>query len=169
MTFEVFPALIAGLAATLVMSAMMTMSASMGLTRMPPMPLVMGSMMTGDPDRARRIGAAIHYGVMGTVVFGLAYAALFVSFGSASALTGVLIGAAHGLILGAVGMPMMPAMHPRMDPSGDGPPVDTSGGGMVLSPPGLFGQRWGAMTPVGLVVGHVIYGVVAALVYGAVA
>lgn len=167
MTFEIVPALIAGLAATLVMSAMMAMAASAGMTRMPPMPLMMGSMMTGDPRQAFRLGAMIHYLVMGTLVFGLLYAALFTSFDSSSVLTGVAIGAVHGLVVGGMAMPMMPAMHPRMSASPDGPAADTSTGTVALSAPGFFGSNWGAMTPVGLVAGHVVYGLIAALIYGA--
>lgn len=167
MTFEFLPALIAGLVATLVMSAMMTMSASMGMTRMPPMPLVIGTMMSGEADRARRIGAMIHYVVLGAIVFGLLYGALFTAFDSSSVLTGILIGAAHGVVVGAIGMPMMPAVHPRMTTDSDGPAVDTSDGSVVLSAPGFFGVHWGAMTPMGLIVGHVVYGLIAALVYGA--
>jgi hypothetical protein len=170
-TFQLVPALVAGLAATLVMTAMMTMSSAAGMTRMPSMPLVMGSMMTGDPARARRLGGMIHYVLMGTIIFGLAYAALFSAFGTASALTGILVGAVHGLIVGAVGMPMMPTMHPRMAAPSDSdtPAVDLSGGTVTLSAPGFFAFRWGAMTPVGLVAGHVVYGLVLALIYGALA
>jgi hypothetical protein len=166
-TFEVVPALVAGLAATIVMSAMMSMAASAGMTRMPPMPLVMGSMMTGEPRQAVRLGTMLHYLVMGTLVFGLLYAALFTSFGSSSVLTGVAIGAVHGLVVGAMAMPMMPAMHPRMSASSEGPAADTSSGTVVLSAPGFFASNWGSMTPVGLVAGHVVYGLVAALIYGA--
>lgn len=167
MTFELLPALVAGLAATLVMSAMMSMSASMGMTRMPTMSLLMGAMMSGDQDRAKRIGAMIHYIVMGTIVFGLAYGALFTAFDSSSALTGILIGAVHGLAVGAIGMPMMPAMHSRMSKDPGEPVVDTSSGSVVLSAPGFFGVQWGAMTAMGLIIGHVVYGLIAALIYGA--
>ncbi len=167
MAFEVVPALVAGLAGTLVMTAMMTMGASAGMTRMPPMPLVMGSMMTGDPRKALRLGAMIHYLVLGTIVFGLLYAALFMWFDSASVLTGVAIGAVHGLVVGAIGMPMMPAMHPRMSESSEGPPADTSTGTVVLSAPGFLGLSWGSMTPVGLIAGHVVYGLIVAIAYGA--
>lgn len=169
MTFEIVPALVAGLAATVVMTALMTMAASTGMSKMPPMPMVMGSMMSGDPDRARRIGTLLHVGVMGTVVFGLVYAALFASFGSASLLTGVAIGGAHGLIVGAVGMPMMPVLHPRMEHRAGAAPLEISGGTVQLTAPGFFGINWGGMTPMGLVVGHIVYGIVAALVYGALA
>ncbi|MEX2252383.1 MAG: DUF6789 family protein, partial [Acidimicrobiia bacterium] len=168
LTFDVLAALIAGLAGTLVMTAMMTLAASAGLTQMPPMTLVAGSMMSEDPERAKRFGVMIHYIVMGTVVFGIVYAALFAGLGSAAALTGALIGAVHGIVVGAMAMPMMPAIHPRMTSSGSAarqPAVDITGGAVVLSAPGIFGSRWGAVTPIALVVGHVVYGVVAALAY----
>jgi hypothetical protein len=35
-----------------------------------------------------------------------------------------------------------------------------------LVAPGLFAKNYGPMTPVGLVMGHVVYGLVVALVYG---
>jgi uncharacterized membrane protein YagU involved in acid resistance len=165
---EFLPALVAGLAATIVMSAMMTAAAKMGLTKMPPMHLILGSMMTADSDQARRLGMMLHYIVMGTVVFGLAYAALFTAFDSASAVTGIVIGAVHGLILGGVAMPMMPAMHPRMSAApGDVPVLTEHMGEVALTTPGFFGIRWGGMTPVGILVGHVVYGLVVALIYDA--
>jgi uncharacterized membrane protein YagU involved in acid resistance len=106
---------------------------------------------------------------MGTIVFGIVYGFLFTTLDSSSLVTGVALGAVHGLLVGAIGMPMMPRMHPRMTAAADGPAADTSGGTVVLSEPGFFGSRWGAMTPVGLVMGHVVYGIIVALVYGVLA
>jgi hypothetical protein len=170
MTFEVLPALVAGLTGTIVMSAMMAMASAGGMTRMPPMPLVVGSMMSGDPRKAKRFGVVIHFVLMGTLVFGIAYAALFAGLGSAAVSTGALIGLAHGVVVGAVAMPMMPAVHPRMTaPSATQAAVDTSGGTVTLSAPGVFGSKWGAMTPVGLVAGHVVYGIIVAAVYSSLA
>lgn len=71
-------------------------------------------------------------------------------------------------------MPPMPAMHPRMSrrlvPAGgsdDGSTVVTGAGGeLELRAPGVLGKEWGAMTPVGLLMGHAVYGVVLALLYG---
>ncbi len=166
MTFEFVPALAAGLGATAAMSLTMIAAAAMHLTDMPPMPLVLGSMMSADPHRARRLGAILHYIVMGTVVFGLAYAALFAAFGSASVGIGVLIGAIHGVIFLAA-MPMIPAMHPRMDTMATGSALISEDGTLAVPAPGPFGVRWGAMTPVGIVVGHAVYGLVAALMYTA--
>jgi hypothetical protein len=166
MTFEIIPALIAGFLATVVMTAMMTAASRMGLTNMPPMTLVMGSMMSGESDRARRIGMMLHYIVMGTVAFGLAYAALITAFDSASALTGVLIGAVQGVVVGGMALPMMPAIHPRMSNDlVDGPVVTEDQGEVKLTAPGFFGTRWGGITPLGLIGGHVVFGLVLALVY----
>jgi hypothetical protein len=168
MSFEVLPALVAGLLATVVMSAMMALGRSSGLTSMPPMPLVIGTMMSGDEKSASRIGLAIHYGMMGTLVFGLLYGALLTGLGGTPVLTGAAIGLVHGLVVGLVALPMMPAVHPRMSAAADGPRTDSvvvEGGVVTLTAPGVLGSKWGAMTPMGLVVGHVVYGVVAAVVY----
>lgn len=166
MEFSILAALVAGLVGTAVMSTMMKMSGKLGMTDMPPMELVTGSMMSGDPDRANQLGIALHWVMMGTVVFGLGYAALFNALGSASWLTGVGIGAVHGLMVGLVFMPMMPSMHPRMtrQPVFAGT-VDPDASTVTLAAPGVMGSRWGGMTPVGLLMGHVVYGLVVALVY----
>ncbi len=71
--FDLVAALVAGVVATVVMSAMMAMAASAGMTDMPTMPLISGAMVTGDRSAANRIGSVMHYLVMGTVAFGIAY------------------------------------------------------------------------------------------------
>jgi hypothetical protein len=55
---------------------------------MPPIELVTGSMFSGDPETARRIGFVVHWIMMGTMIFGVGYAALFLAVGSASWLVG---------------------------------------------------------------------------------
>lgn len=72
-------------------------------------------MMSGDRKKATAIGAMVHFVVMGTVVFGLAYAALFTPFDHDAWWVGLAIGVVHGLVVGVVAMPMMPKMHPRME------------------------------------------------------
>lgn len=169
MEFSILGALVAGLVGTAVMSTMMKMSRKMGMTDMPPMELVTGSMMSGDRDRAMQVGIVLHWIMMGMVVFGLGYAALFNAFDSASWLTGVAIGAVHGLMVGLVFMPMMPTMRPRMtrEPVFAGT-VDQDATEVQLAARGVMGARWGGMTPVGLRMGHVVYGLVVALVYQAI-
>lgn len=166
MEFSLIGGLVAGIIGTAVMSIMMRMSGKMGMTDMPAMELVTGSMMSGDLGRAKQLGIMLHWIVMGTIVFGLGYAALFTAFGSASWLVGLVIGVVHGLVVGVVFMPMMATMHPRMsqDPTFSGT-VDVSAGSVRLAAPGMLGAKWGGMTPVGLVMGHAVYGLVVALVY----
>ncbi len=87
------------------------------------------------------------------------YAAVFHWFDSASWLVGLVTGLIHGVVVGALAMPMMATVHPRMRGSGDG---------FRLDAPGFMGINYGKGTPMGLLAGHVIYGVVVALVYAAV-
>lgn len=168
--FEIGPALLAGFVATIVMSLMMAGAKAAGMTNMTPMPLVMGAMFSGDRKKALTIGAMAHYLMMGTIVFGIGYAALFTAFDEDAWWLGALIGAVHGLVVGLMAMPMMPSMHPRMSstlPGPDGQTVVETGGEVQLAAPGVLGARWGGMTPVGLLMGHVVYGLVLALVYTA--
>lgn len=158
------PALVGGLVATIVMSALMAASWAMNLTEMPPMPLFVGGMMSEKPGRARAIGLMVHYLVMGTVVFGLIYGWLFALFDSASALTGGLVGLGHGIVVGLM-MAMMSSIHPRIADTPGTHETQSPRAPLRFSDPRVFGVGWGAMTPVGLVVGHFVYGVVLALVY----
>lgn len=47
--------------------------------------------------------------------------------------------------------------------------LGAKGDEVELAPPGMLGRNWGAMTPIGVLTGHAVYGAVAALVYGSVA
>ena len=157
MEFEVVPALVAGFGGTVVMTAMMMMGKSMGMTTMD-ITLIAGGMVSGDERKARRAGMLIHFIVMGTVVFGVAYALVFQALDSASWAVGLVLGLVHGAVVGIVGMPMMGAVHPRMRPAT---------AGFQLDLPGIMGINYGKGTPMGLVMGHAIYGLVAALIYSA--
>lgn len=169
MSFELVAVLVAGLAGSLVMSATMQMATRAGLTQMAPMELVTGSMMSSDRAVASRLGIMIHYGVMETAVFGIAYAGLFSALGNGSVGTGALIGVAHGILFGLVGMPMMPALHARMSSTAVAPGgnvLSFDGGQRTLTAPGVLGSKeGGGMTPIGIVVGHIVYGIVVAGVY----
>lgn len=170
-TFDIVAALVAGLTATVAMTVLMQASSAMGMTKMPSMALIQGSMFTGDEARAKQIGMVTHVIMMGTVVFGLVYAGLFTAIGSAGPLTGLAIGLAHGVAAG-MAMAMMGAMHPRMEAPlvvSDGEVVHATAGEVRLVEPGLFAKNYGSMTPVGLLMGHAVYGLVAALVYNALA
>ncbi len=162
--------LIAAFLGTVAMTVLMRASIAMGATNMPPMPLIQGAMVTDDPSKAQKIGIVTHGLVMGTVVFGVIYAGLFAALGTASWLAGVVIGAIHGVIAGLV-LPMMGRNHPRMESasafSGD-TTVTHEAGRLRITRPDPFGINYGPMTPVGLLMAHVVFGLVVALVYGAV-
>ena len=162
MDFDFWSAVVAGIAGGVVMTAMMTMAKAAGLTRMD-MALIEGSMFTGDAAKAKALGLFMHLIVMSGVVFGSIYAALLAGFDVSEVNAwwyGIIFGGVHGIIAG-LAMVMMPAMHPRMSAGA------SSGGGVHLDPPGLFAHNMGKATPIGLVVGHVLYGLVFALVYAA--
>lgn len=169
MEFEIWPALLAGFSGVIAMMLFMRVVTAMGMTNMPPMPLVQGAMVTDDPDTATRIGMFTHAIVGGTVVFGVTYAVLFTAFGTASWTSGALIGVAHGLLMGA-GLKPMGAMHPRMLPasafSGD-TAWRHDGQHLEIEDAGLFGVNYGSMTPTVFVLSHVVYGLVLGAVYNA--
>lgn len=75
--FDIVAALIAGFVGTVVMSLLMNASKAAGMTDMPRMPFVMGSMVSGEHKTAMGIGAVLHFIVMGHAVFGLVVALLY--------------------------------------------------------------------------------------------
>lgn len=134
-------AIIAGLVGTAVMTALMMTAPSMGLPKMDIIGLL-GSMVSEDEGQARLIGTVMHF-AMGSI-FAIVYALLWSSgIGAVSWLWGIIFGLVHGVIV-AVVMPMMLNMHPR-------PPQLEGGAGMLM----------------GMLAGHVLFGLVVALVYGA--
>ena len=165
MGYEFWPAVLAGLAGGLVMTAMMIAMQKAGKTTMD-MVLIEGSMFTGDRGKAKAIGLMMHLVVMGALVIGSIYALLFawldVDSGNAW-WVGAVIGLAHGLLAG-VAMAMMPAMHPRMHAGATTAPA-AAGSPVELEPPGMFAKNYGAATPPGLVMAHVVYGLIVGLVY----
>lgn len=171
MHFDVIAALVAGFVATSAMTVVMGFAKARGLTRMPSFELVTGSLVSPDPEQARRVGLLIHYGVMGSLVFGVGYGAVFAMLDSATWLDGLIVGLIHGFVVGMLFLPAMPALHPRVEPAlaGVAGPVVRARDGVWLKPPGVLGKDWGDGTPAGVVAGHVVYGIVAALVYGGLA
>ncbi|OMQ16649.1 hypothetical protein A7K94_0201010 [Modestobacter sp. VKM Ac-2676] len=166
MDFEFWPAVLAGLAGGVVMSALMAMMRKAGKTQMD-MALIEGAMFTGDRGRAKVIGLMMHLVVLSALVIGSLYALLFtwleVESGNAWWVGG-LLGIAHGLIAG-VAMAVLPAVHPRMHAGASTAPADVSGSPVELEPPGAFAKNYGGATPPGLVMAHVVYGLVVGLVY----
>lgn len=168
MEFDILAGLLAGFIGTIAMTAMMKGATTAGMTNMPGMPLILGSMTTDDPDKAKKIGMVLHVVVMGSVVFGTIYAAIFAAVAMSPWLTGLVVGLVHGLVFGVVAK-MMGSTHPKMEGvssfTGDATWThDTTG--IHIAEPGLFAKNYGGITPTGIVVAHALYGLVAGLVYG---
>jgi hypothetical protein len=141
-----------GLLATAALTAVLILSQLAGLTRMD-LPMMLGTLVADDPDRARVVGFLIHLG-MGQL-FALGYALVFALVGHA----GWLLGAGRGLL--HAGVPLLPGIHPRMASPRAGPAA-----GPALQPPGLLGLSYGRQTVLVGLVAHVVYGLALGLLLG---
>lgn len=152
--------LVAGGVATVVMTLLMQIGAAMGMTRMN-MPLMLGSMLVRERERARKLGWMMHFA--NGLAFGLVYALVFWAVDPVSVASawwiGLVVGAVHGVVALAA-MPMMSAMHPRVRPAG----AASAAGDVALPEFGFGGRGFGAGTPAGIMVGHLVFGLVWGLV-----
>ena len=148
-----------GLLATTALTAVMTTAQLAGLTRLD-LPLVLGTLVSEDPDRARSAGFVIH--LAAGQCFALGYAAVFALLGRATWWLGGLLGLLHVTAALLVLLPLLPGVHPRMASHRAGP-----GSRAVLEPPGLLALSYGAQTPAVAVVAHLVYGVVLGLLFQA--
>jgi uncharacterized membrane protein YagU involved in acid resistance len=140
-------AVVAGIAGTAAISIVMAIAPMMG---MPNMDIVgMLSTMFGKPNRM--LGWIMH--MMMGIIFALIYSFLWSSgIGSLNIGSGLLFGAVHWLLVGLV-MGMIPMLHMGIQ-KGD------------VAAPGLWMMNaGGAMAFVGGLVGHLVFGLVVALVY----
>lgn len=140
-----------GLLATTALTALMISAQLGGISRLD-LPLILGTVLTPDPDRARVVGFLIHLFV--GQLFALGYAACFATLGQATWWLGGVLGALHGAVALTVLVPMLVGVHPRMASNRAGP-TSTA----VLEPPGLLGLNYGAQTPLVTLAAHVAYGV----------
>ena len=148
-------AIIAGLAGTAAMTLLMYVAPLLGMPKMDIMRML-GSMFTSargvatgqgtvsGSDQALTLGLGSMIHLMMGAVFGLIYALLWsLGIGSATWIWGLIFGALHGVM--AIGMmPLMMRMHPN--------PPQMAGGPLVMA---------------GQLMGHMVYGLVVALVYSA--
>ena len=144
-----------GLVATVALTAALISAQLAGLTRLD-FPLVLGTLVTEDPDRARVVGFFIHLCI--GQGFALGYAAAFALLHRATWWIGALFGVLHVGIALTVILPLLPGVHPRMASQRAGPSSTA-----MLEPPGLFALNYGVQTPLVAVVVHVIYGIVLGL------
>lgn len=141
-----------GLLATAVLTVVMISAQMAGWTRLD-LPLVLGTFLTPDPDRARVAGFFIH--LVAGQVFALGYAAAFALLGAATWWAGALLGLLHVAVALTVILPLLPGVHPRMASTRAGPANRA-----VLEPPGLLGLNYGIQTPAITIIAHVVYGAV---------
>jgi hypothetical protein len=140
-----------GLLATAGLTALMIAAQLGGLSRLD-LPLILGTVVTPDPDRARAAGFFIH--LIAGQCFALGYAGCFVLLGRATWWIGGLLGVLHGAVALTAILPMLVGVHPRMASNRAGPQSVA-----VLEPPGFIGLNYGAQTPLVTLAAHVAYGV----------
>lgn len=144
-----------GLIATAALTAVMLSAQLAGLTRLD-FPLLLGTIVTEDPDRARIAGFFIHLAF--GQLFALGYAATFALLHQASWWLGALLGLLHVAVALTILLPLLPGVNPRMASERAGPSSTA-----VLEPPGLLGLNYGFQTPAVAIVAHLIYGAVLGL------
>ncbi len=147
-----------GLVATAGLTAVMILAQMAGRTRFD-LPLMLGTTVTEDPDRARVAGFAMHLAI--GQVFALFYAAGFAALGRSDWWLGALFGLAHASVALTTLVPLLPGVHPRMASERAGP-ASTA----VLEPPGVFALNYGVATPLVTLAAHVVYGAVLGLFLG---
>ena len=140
-----------GLVATTALTAVMIAAQLTGLTRLD-LPLLLGTIVTEDPDRARVAGFFIHLVVGQGFAFG--YAATFALLDRATWLMGALLGLLHVAVALTVLVPLLGGVHPRIASDRAGPSSTAA-----LEPPGLLGLNYGRQTPIVAIVAHLVYGV----------
>ena len=141
-----------GLAATVTLTAIMVGAQLAGLSRMD-LPLMLGTLFTDRPDRARFIGFLVH--LVNGQLFAIVYAAAFTLLDRAGWWLGGLFGAFHGVAALVVFVPLMAGIHPRVASDRTGPTLEA-----VLEPPGLLALNYGRETPAVALVAHVMYGAI---------
>jgi len=130
--------MLAGLAATIVLSLLMVMKATMGLMPQFDMPAMLAGAM-GSPDTPL-IGWIVHLSI-GIVVYGVAIGVLDPKLPGTSHV-------GHGVMLGVIGWLIMMVVL------------------MPMAGAGLFGMNMGVMAPMTTLVLHLIFGAVLGWFYG---
>jgi hypothetical protein len=139
-----------GVVATTALTAVLIAAQMTGVTRLD-IPLMLGTLVTDDPDRARVVGFFFHLGV--GEGFALGYAAAFALLGEATWWIGALLGLLHGAVALTVIVPLLPGVHPRMASARAGPRSSAA-----LEPPGFLAVNYGPQTPAVTLLAHVAFG-----------
>jgi hypothetical protein len=148
-----------GLLATAILTAVLIAAQLVGWTRLD-LPLVLGTIVSGDPDRARVYGFFVHLAI--GEGFALGYAAGFALLDQANWWLGALFGLVHVGVSLTILVPLLPGIHPRMATERAGPRSTAE-----LEPPGLLGLNYGVQTPAVAIAAHLAFGVVLGLLLSA--
>lgn len=139
-----------GLISTAALTIVMIVAQLTGLTRLD-LPLLLGTLLTEDPDRARMVGFVVHLGV--GQGFALGYAATFALLDRSAWWLGALLALLHVSVALTVFVPLLAGVHPRIASPRAGPATIA-----VLEPPGLLARNYGLQTPLVAIVAHLAYG-----------
>lgn len=140
-----------GLIATGALTVVMVGAQLAGRTRLD-IPLLLGTLFTDDPDRARLFGSLAHIGF--GQAFALGYAASFALLDSSTWWLGGLLGLLHAAVALTVLVPLLAGVHPNIASNRAG-----LSSVAVLEPPGPLALNYGTQTPAVAVVAHLVYGV----------
>jgi hypothetical protein len=146
-------ALAGGVVGTIVLSSSLRAAQELGITRMD-LPLLLGTIFTGDRGRAALIGYAVHF--FNGLVFTLFYVLVFWATGTAGWVFGAALGLVHALLAGsALIYVLLPAVNPRM-----GTAWTDAEETPLLEPPGFMLVNYGRHTALATVLGHIAYGAI---------
>jgi hypothetical protein len=146
-------ALAGSLVGTVVLTTGLRLAQELGWTRMD-IPLLLGTVFTGDRGRAEAVGYAVHFG--NGLAFSLVYGLVFEAVGQAGWLFGLILGVIHAAFAGgALVNIVLPAIHPRM-----GNPWTDAREAPVLEPPGFMLVNYGRATSLVTLVMHMAYGAI---------
>jgi uncharacterized membrane protein YagU involved in acid resistance len=146
-----------GFASTVVLTSILAGSQGFGMTRMN-IPYLLGTIFTPNRDRAKLIGFLLHFA--NGWIFSLIYVAVFQVLQKSTWWLGAGIGLVHGIFVLTIGLPVLPALHPRMANEQYGPTVVRQ-----LEPPGFLGLHYGIRTPISVLVAHIIFGIILGAFY----
>jgi uncharacterized membrane protein YagU involved in acid resistance len=141
-----------GFVATIALTTAMAACHGLGLTRMS-IPFLLGTILTPNRDRALVVGVVFH--LLNGWAFAFLYATMFEAMQAATWWLGAGIGLAHAIFVLAVGMPVLPGLHPRMVSEYYGPTPNRR-----MQPPGFMALNYGRQTPLVAIVAHLLYGAI---------
>jgi hypothetical protein len=149
----IWGALAGGFVGTVVLTTSLRAAQELGWTRMD-LPLLLGTVFTGDRRHANVIGYAVHF--VNGLLFALGYYAVFAAVGRAGWLFGMALGLVHSAFAGgALVATLLPAVHPRM-----GTRWSDAEETPLLEPPGFLMRNYGERTVIANVLAHLAYGAI---------